>query len=80
MLIDKLYGIQNTQDKKIVPCTKQSIFWGLAGSHPHADSGKNMGFLAPAYPRPPFAVAACGSADNGDSPAVTTAFEPYPSF
>ena len=57
--------------------TKHSIFWGLAGSHPHADSGKNMGFLAPAYPRPPFA-AACGGADNDGPLAVVTTFEPYP--
>ena len=63
--------------QKIVPCTKHSIFWGLAGSHPHAELGKNMGFLSPAYLRPPFAAAACGGADYGDAPAVATTFEPY---
>ena len=51
----------------------------LADSHPHADSGKNMGSLAPAYPRPRFAAAARGSADNGIAPAMATTFEPYPS-
>ena len=51
---------------------------GLAGSHPRADSGKNTGFLAPAYPRHPLAAAAIGGADNGDAPAVATTFEPYP--
>ena len=50
----------------------------LADSHPHADSGENMGFLAPAYPRPPFGAVACGGTDNGDAPAVATTFEPYP--
>ena len=65
-------------NKKIVPCTQRSIFLGLADSHPHADSGKNMGFLAPAYPRPPLAAAACGGTDNGDAPTVATSFEPYP--
>ena len=52
------------------------MFWGLAGSHLHADSGKNMGFLALAYSRPQFTAAACGGADNGDAPAVATTFEP----
>ena len=72
-MVFKMHG------KKTVPCTKHSIFRGLAGSHPHADSGKNMGFLAPAYPYPPLAAAASGGADNGDAPAVATTFEPYPS-
>ena len=54
------------------------MIWGLAGSHPHADSGKNMGFLAPAYRRPPFTAVVCGGADNGDAPAVATTFAPYP--
>ena len=66
--------------QKIVPCTKHSIFWGLAGCHPHADSGKNTGFLVPAYPRPPFTAAACCGADYGDAPAVATSFEPYPNI
>ena len=51
----------------------------LVDSHPHADSGKNMGFLAPAYPPPPFTAVVCGGVDNGDAPAVPTASEPYPS-
>ena len=62
--------------QKVVPYTKHSIFLGLAGSHPHADFGKNMGSLASAYPRPPFAAAACGGADNGDAPAVAISFVP----
>ena len=65
--------------QKNVPCTKHSMYLVLADSHPHANSGKNMGFLAPAYPRPPFATAACGGADNGDAPVVATSFQPYPS-
>ena len=73
-----MYSIRNLETKKIVPCTQHSIFWGIAGSHPHTDSSKNMGFLAPAYPRPPFAAAACGGADNGDAPVVATMLEPYP--
>ena len=52
--------------QKVVPCTQHSIFWRLDGSHPHADSGKNTGFLAPAYPRPPFTAVVCGGVDNGD--------------
>ena len=54
------------------------MFLVLADSHPHADSGDNMGFIAPACPRPPFTAAACGGADNGDAPAVATTFEPCP--
>ena len=73
-----VYSIRNLETKKIVPCTQHSIFWGFAGSHPHTDSSKNMGFLAPAYPRPPFAAAACGGADNGDAPVVATMLEPLP--
>ena len=71
-------NIRNLETKKNVPCTQHSIFWGIAGSHPHADSRKNMGFLAPAHPRPPVTAAACGGADNGDAPAVATTFEPDP--
>ena len=70
-----VYSIRNVQ-KKCSLYTAQ--YGGLAGSHPHADSGKKMGFLAPAYPRPPFATNACGGADNGNAPpAVATSFEPY---
>ena len=54
------------------------MYFVLADSHPHADSDKNMGFLAPAYPPPPFTAAACGGADNGGAPAVASSFEPYP--
>ena len=79
MLINKLYGIQNTQTKNCFVYKAQSIFWGLAGSHPHTDSGKNMGFLAPAYARPPFTAVVCCGVDNGDASAVATTFEPYPS-
>ena len=64
--------------QKNVPCTQQSIFWGLTRSRLHVDSGKNMGFLAPTYPRFPFAAAVCGGPDNGDTPDVPTTFEPYP--
>ena len=77
LLANKLYMVIFKINKKITPCTKHSIFWGLAGSHPHADSGKNTGFLAPAYPHPPFTDTACGGADNGDAPAVVKSFEPY---
>ena len=54
------------------------MFLGLAGSYPHTDFGKNMDFLAPACPCPPFAAAACGGADEDDAPAVVNSFEPYP--
>ena len=70
-------NIRNVQTKN-VPCTQHSIFLGLAGSHLHADSGKNMGFLVPEFPRPRVTAAACGGADNGDAPAVATTLVPYP--
>lgn len=60
-----------------VPCTQRSMFWGLADSHLHADSGKNMAFLAPTYRRPPFASVAFGGVDKDDAPIVATTFEPY---
>ena len=66
------------EGQKNVPCTQHSIFGGLTGSHPHADSDKNMESLVPAYRRPPFAAAACEGAENCDATAVATTFEPYP--
>ena len=63
-------------NKKVVPCTQHSMFWGLTDSYPHGDSNKNMCFLAPVYHRPPFA-AACGGADNDGAPIVATSFESY---
>lgn len=53
-----------------------TLFWGLVGFHPHGNSGKTIGLVAPAYLHPPFA-AAYGTTDNSASvPAAS--FELYP--
>ena len=67
------------QTKKMF-CVQSTVYFGVSLALTRMlISGKNMGFLAPAYAPPPFTAVVCGGVDNGDAPAVATASEPYPS-